>query len=127
MGFFREWREKRKQRALERLDDYDKIERSLKKKLLDLTPGTEEYEKVQGELKANNIIREESRESKRRISKKDKGGMIIKCITGLIGLGGIGTMIWAERQDMTFTGEKRSIISSVARGIGKIFFDFKNG
>lgn len=127
MGFFREWREKRKQRALERMDDYDKIERSLKKKLLDLTPGTEEYEKVQGELKANNIIREESRESKRRISKKDKGGMIIKCITGLIGLGGIGTMIWAERQDMTFTGEKRSIISSVSRGIGKIFFDFKNG
>lgn len=127
MEWLSKLREKRKVKREERQDLYDKIELKLKRKLNELEVGTEEYDRVQKELREINQIREESRESKRRISKKDKGGMLLKIVGGVTGLVGVGSLIWAEREGMTFTGEKRNIIGSISRGIGKIFFDLKNG
>lgn len=110
----------REERALER-DPYLGEEIRLNNELKKLKPGSDEYKEVQRELKDLNIIRAESRESKRRISKQDKGGIIIK-VLGILGAGaGLGSIIWAEHKGLTFTGEKRSIMDSIARGIGNIF------
>ena len=113
-------KEKRKARKLEK-DPYLSEELRLLAKMKKLTPGTEEYSKAQAELKNINVMRSESRESKRRISKADRGGIIIKILG--IGGGALGlfSIIRAEREGMTFTGEKRSIMDSIARAVGKIF------
>jgi len=100
---------------------YDEEELTLLKRMKDLDRGSEEYKECQSELKNIHILRAESRESKRRISKQDKGGILIKTL-GIFGAAlGVGSIIWSERQGMTFTGEKRSIMDAIARGIGNIF------
>ena len=104
-------------------DPYYVEELRLNLKLQELEPGTEQYKEVQQELKTTNIMRGESAESKRRISKADKGGIIIK-VLGILGAGaGIGSIIWAETKGLTFTGEKRRIMDSISSSIGKIFFN----
>lgn len=104
-------------------DPYYVEELRLNLKLQELEPGTEQYKEVQQELKTTNIMRGESAESKRRISKQDKGGIIIK-VLGILGAGaGIGSIIWAETKGLTFTGEKRRIMDSISSSIGKIFFN----
>ena len=116
-----ERRERRKAKKEAKQSLYDKEELRLQLKLCKLEPGTEEYQQVQSLLRNNNNIRSESRESKRRISKADKGGIIIKCL-GIVGAAfGVGSIIWAEKQGMTFTGEKRSIMDAISRGIGNRF------
>ena len=76
---------------------------------------------IQQELKTVNQTRADSRESKRRISKTDKGSIIVK----LLGIGGAAvglfSIIKAERDGLTFTGEKRSVMDAISRGIGNIF------
>lgn len=120
MKILKTWKEKRKAKQ-EAKDPYLVQEIRLNLKLRDLEPGTEEYEKIQQELKATNLMRADSRESKRRISKSDKGGIVIKLL-GILGAGaGLGSIIWAEHKGLTFTGEKRSVMDSIARGIGQIF------
>ena len=100
---------------------YDEEELALLKRMKDLDRGSDEYKEAQSELKNLNVMRAESRESKRRISKQDKGGIIIK-VLGIFGAAaGVGSIIWAEKQGMTFTGEKRSVMDAIARGIGNIF------
>ena len=122
MGF-KEWKKKRKLRKLERADQYDLLEAKLKAELLKIDDvQSEDFRKVRQELKEINVIRAESRESKRRISKQDKGGIFIKLLS-IIGAGaGIGSIILAERQGMVFTGEKRSVMDSISRALGNVFF-----
>ena len=122
MGWFsKEARLARKEKRAAKRDPYDILEEKLQKKLLVTDVDADEFEMIQNRLKSNNTMRAESRESKRRISKQDKGGIIIKVLS-IIGAGaGIGSIIWAERQGMVFTGEKRSIMDSIARTIGQVF------
>ena len=122
MGWFsKEARAVRKDKRAARRDPYDIIEEKLQKKLVELDVDDEHFGDVQSKLKTNNIMRAESRESKRCISKQDKGGIIIK-ILSILGAGaGVGSIIWAEHQGMVFTGEKRSIMDAIARGFGQIF------
>lgn len=123
MGFFsQEARARRKARKEAKQDPFDAIERKLQLKRLDLEPGTDEYERISKELRDNTAMRAENRESKRRIAKADRGTLICR-ILSIIGAGaGIGSVIWAERQGMVFTGEKRSLMDSITRGIGNVFF-----
>ena len=99
---------------------YDDEEVRLLTKMANMENGTEAYKEAQSELRALNATRAESRESKRRISKDGKVTLAAK-ILGIIG-GGIGlfSIIKAERDGMTFTGEKRTIMDSLCRGIGNI-------
>lgn len=122
MGWFsKEARAARKAKRAARRDPYDILEEKLQKKLVELDVDDEEFGDVQNKLKINNIMRAESRESKRRISKQDKGGIIIKVLSILGAGAGVGSIIWAEHQGMVFTGEKRSVMDAIARGIGQIF------
>lgn len=117
---FEKLKANRKSKKMDK-DPYLSEELRLLAKMKKLQPGTDEYAKAQAELKNINIMRSESRESKRRISKADRGGILIKILG--IGGGALGlfSIIKAERDGMTFTGEKRSIMDSIARAVGKIF------
>ncbi len=102
-------------------DLYSVQEVRLNKMLNDLHPGTDEYEKIQAELRATNEMREKSRTSKGRATTGEKLGFWAR----IIGVGGslatVGAIIFAEHKGMTFTGEKRSIMDSIAKTIGSIF------
>lgn len=122
MKFLKNRKEKREAKKKVK-DPYYVEELRLNLKLQELEPGTAEYKEIQQELKMTNQMRGESAESKRRISKQDKGGILIKLL-GILGAGaGIGSIIWAETRGMTFTGEKRKIMDSISSSIGKIFFN----
>ena len=99
---------------------YDEEEVRLLTMMSNMEKGTEAYKEAQSELRSLNATRAESRESKRRVSKDGKVTIAAK----LIGLGGgiIGlfSIIKAERDGLTFTGEKRTIMDSICRGIGNI-------
>lgn len=121
--FLENLKAKRKAKKEETADYYyDKQEKELLKAMDAMEDkNSEAFEKLQAKLKNINIMRAESKESKRRISKQDRGGIIIK-VLGIFGAAaGVGSIIWAEHEGMTFTGEKRSIMDSICRGIGNIF------
>ena len=116
---YKEWREKRKARRFEKMDPYDKEELRLHQYLSTLELGSAEYDKAQSELKAVNEMRESSHESKRRISKSDKGGIIRQGL-GIVGtLLGIGAVGWYEMKGNTFTGEKRTIADGLTRAVAR--------
>ena len=119
MGKFSAWREKRKQKKEARMDPYDRQELRLQMKLQELEPGTPEYQEIQNEIKVTNTNRSESRESRRRISKSDRGGIILK-ILGIGGtLAGIVAVATYEKDGMTFTGEKRTIMDTLVSTAAK--------
>lgn len=113
-------REKREERRKLR-DPYYAEECRLNLMLSALEPGTECYDRISQELRQINQMRGESRESKRRISKEHKGSIIIKVLSMLGAGAGLASIIWAERQGLTFTGEKRSVMDAISRGIGNVF------
>lgn len=127
MGF-KDWLKSRKEKKVAKKeakrDPYDILERKLQMELIKTDMGTERFETIRKELKDVNIMRGESRESKRRISKQDKGGLIIKIVSLIGGAAGLGTIIYAEHKGMTFTGEKRNIIGSISKAIGNVFGGF---
>ena len=126
MGY-KDWKAKRKCRKEEkeaRKDPYTILERQLLNRCIAAEKGTDTFKELQSELKNVNIMRAESTESKRKISKQDKGGMLRKCIEGGVGLIGLGSIIYVERQGFMATGEKRTVLTSIARGIGDVFAGF---
>ena len=118
---FEKMKEKRKAR-IEKKDPYLEHEIILRKKLAQLTPCTDEYKETQQELKTLIQIRSESKESKRKISKSDRGGIIIRVLE-LFGAGaGVTAIVMAEKNGMIFTGEKKRIMDTVSSCVGKLFF-----
>ena len=113
------WKEKRKANKEAKRDLYDVEEERLKKKLKELETGTEEYDKIQSQLKVTIANRSESRESKRRISKADKGGIIKAVVGGVLTLGGMLTIAHFEKDGVVYTGEKRTIMDTLIRTAGK--------
>lgn len=118
------WREQRKAKKLAKADFFDKEEDRLSKLLAEVDPkeDRETYETLKKDLKETISMRSESRESKRRISKEAKGNLLIKAVGGFIGALGLGSILWAEHKGMVFTGEKRSMVDSISRTIGNIFW-----
>lgn len=118
------WREKRKARKLAKQDFYDKEEDRLSKLLVNTDPkdDRETYENLKKDLKETIAMRSESRESKRRISKEAKGNMLVKVLGGAIGAIGLGSILLAEHKGMVFSGEKKSIMDSISKSIGNIFW-----
>ncbi len=118
------WKENRKAKKLAKGDFFDKEEDRLSKLLAEVDPkeDRETYETLKKDLKETINMRSESRESKRRISKEAKGNLLIKTVGGVIGALGLGGILWAEHKGMVFTGEKRSMVDSISRTIGNIFW-----
>lgn len=101
---------------------YDTEEQRLQKMICELDPFDEKYDALQAKLKNNLAMKEVSKESRRKICKSDRGGVLMK----ILGVGGAllgGIMIGKyEKDGMTFTGEKRSFMDSMTRSIGNLFF-----
>ena len=114
-------KEKWKQRREERQDLYDKEEERLRMMIVDLDPFDEKYDLLQEKLKNTITMRDSSKESKRKICKKDRGGILMK----ILGVGGAlagGIMIGKfEKDGLTYTGEKRSFMDAVTRTFGNLF------
>ena len=123
---YKEWKAKRKARKYEKMDPYDKEEARLHSYIATLELGSQEYDKAQDELKKVNEMRESSHESKRRISKQDKGGIIRQGLAIVGTIAGIGAVGWYETNGFTFTGEKRTIADGLTRTIAK-FMEARRG
>ena len=117
MGF-RDYIESR--REAKRLS-YDGEEQRLREMIAEMDPFDERYDQLQTKLKNTLTMRDVSKESKRRIAKSDRGGILMK----ILGVGGAiagGIMIGKyERDGMTWTGEKRSFVDSLSRTFGNMF------
>jgi len=98
---------------------FDLEEARIQQRMMTLETNSPEYKEAQQELKTMISLRGESKESKRRISKGDKGQMLIK---GL-GIGGILVAIFGmakfEKDGNTFTGEKRRWVDTLVSNLGR--------
>lgn len=114
---FKEWKEKRKQKRLERQDPYILEERRLKLKQRELDPLTDEYERLQAEIERFNKANRESRENRRRLT-PEKASIWTKIIGGLGTVGAIVAVAKFEKDGIAATGEKRTIMDSLCRAAG---------
>lgn len=100
---------------------YDQEEQRLRELICELDPFDERYDQLQGKLKNTIAMRDSSKESKRKICKSDRGGILMK----ILGVGGAiagGFMIGKfEKDGLTYTGEKRSFMDAVTRTFGNLF------
>ena len=114
------WLEKIKRQRLDR-HPYDKEEQRLQMLINQIDPFDERYDQLQAKLKNNNSMRDVSKESRRKICKTDRGGIIAK-VVGVVGALVGGFMIGKfERDGMIVTGEKRSYFDAISRTLGNLF------
>ena len=117
MGLRQKWKRFRE----ERRNLYDKEEDRLCLMIAELDPLDEEYDKLQAKLKNNLSMRDTSKESKRKICKSDRGGVLMRILQIGGALAG-GIMIGKfEKDGLTYTGEKRSFMDAVTRTFGNLF------
>lgn len=99
---------------------YDREEQKLISYIDGINCDSPEYERAQKILKENSVIRESSRESKKRLSKEGRSNLWLK-ILGIGGtIGGIVTVALFERNGMSYTGQKRTVMESLTRTIGNL-------
>ena len=118
MGLREKWRRYRDDHK----NYYSEEEQRLNKMLADLDPLDDDYVKLQQIQKNNLAMRDTSKESKRKICKSDRGGLLMTLLK--VG-GGIGCGIMIskfEHDGMTYTGEKRSFMDSLTKMFGNLFF-----
>ena len=114
MGFFSKMKRKP--------DLYNQEEMRLKTMICEMDPFDEKYDLLQAKLKNNLAMRDTSKESRRKICKSDRGGVLMKILSIGGALAG-GFMIGKfERDGMTYTGEKRNFMDSMTKTIGNLFF-----
>lgn len=98
---------------------YDLETERIQAKMATLEVGSAEYKQAQADLKELIAMRGNDKESKRRISKADKGQLMVK---GL-GVAGIAACIFGmakfERDGNTFTGEKRRWVDCLVSNLGR--------
>ena len=99
---------------------YDREEEKLIAYIDAIDCDSPEYERAQRILKENSSLREASRESKRRLTKEGRGNVLLK-ILGIGGtIGGVITVALFERNGLTYTGQKRTVMDSLTRAIGNL-------
>ena len=113
----KEWKEKRKQKKLDKQDPYIREERRLKLKQLELDPLTDEYERLQAEIEKFNKANRESRDNRRHLT-PEKASIWTKIIGGICTIGGIVAVAKFEKDGLCITGEKRTIMDSLCRAVG---------
>lgn len=98
---------------------YDEEQRRIKQKIHELEVGTPEYKEAWELMKESNKNFAEHREARRRISKADKGSLIIKLL-GLVGIGATAFgMAKFEKEGGMFTGEKKRWADSIVNILSK--------
>ena len=98
---------------------YDMECERIQQKMMTLEVGTDEYKKAQADLKEVIAMRGNDKESKRRISKGDKGQLLIKGL-GIGGIiGSIFLMSKHEKDGYTYTGENRKWIDILCNNLGR--------
>lgn len=114
----KKWRLRKKE------DAYDIEEVRLRLRLAELDPlkDADDYDALQTKLSNTIKMRTDSRESRRKIAKSDRGGIIMRVIGVLGAIGGAFMIGKFERDGNTWTGEKRSFMDSVSRLFGNLFF-----
>lgn len=105
-----------------RKDFFDAEQERIEIQMAQCDVRSDEYKQLQGQLKDIITIRGESRESRRRISKTDKGQLLIRGLTLTGALAAILGIAKFEKDGNTFTGEKRSLIDTVGSCIGRFLF-----
>lgn len=98
---------------------YEDEQRRIREKISELEVGTPEYKAAWDLMRDSNKSFAEHRESRRRISKADKGNLLIKTL-GILGIGATAFgMAKFEREGGMFTGEKRKWADSVVNILSK--------
>lgn len=98
---------------------YDEEQRRIKEKIHELEVGTPEYKEAWELMRDSNKSFAEHREARRRISKADKGNLLIK-ILGILGIGATAFgMAKFEKDGGMFTGEKRKWADSIVNILSK--------
>ena len=98
---------------------YEGEQRRIREKIHELEVGTPEYKAAWDLMKESNKNFAEHRESRRRISKADKGSLLIKGL-GLLGIGATAFgMAKFEKEGGMFTGEKKRWADSIVNILSK--------
>ena len=93
----------------------------LRTMIAQIDPLDENYDKLQEQRKANLQMRSDSKEYKRKIPKSERAGILLKILSVGGAIGGGVMLAKYEKDGMTFTGEKRSMMDSLARLFGNMF------
>ena len=102
-----------------RLNFYDLETERIQAKMATLEVGSEDYKKAQADLKEIIAMRGNDKESKRRISKGDKGQLLIKGL-GIAGIAGcIFGMSKFEKDGYAYTGEKKRWVETLVSNLGR--------
>lgn len=102
-------------------DPYDLEERKLHEYILSLDVSTPEYAEAQSKLKNVNIMRAESRESRRKLDKAGRASVWTKILGGIGTLAGIGALGYYEMKGNTFSGEKRKLADGLSNLVVNLF------
>jgi hypothetical protein len=98
---------------------YEGEQRRIREKIHELEVGTPEYKAAWDLMRDSNKSFAEHRESRRRISKADKGNLLIKSL-GILGIGATAFgMAKFEKEGGMFTGEKRKWADSIVNILSK--------
>lgn len=101
-------------------DAFDREEAKLIEYIDRIDCDSPEYERAQRLLKENSSVREASRESKKKLTKEGRGNVLLK-VLGIGGtIGGIVTVALFEKNGMTYTGQKRTLMDSLTRIVGNL-------
>ena len=116
MPMFERWKSNKETTAL-----YDAEEKKLQLLLAQLQGGTDEYEKVQNQLKATSLMRKDSRESKGMMNGNEKASIWRKILGGGITIGGVLLLGHYEAEGNMFTGEKKKFADGLTSVLCKMF------
>lgn len=102
-------------------DPYDSQEERLHAYIAELDPGTDEFKEAQNELEKVSIMRDKSRESRRKFDKAGRAGFWTKIVGGVGTLLGIGAIGYYEMRGNTFSGEKRKLADGLSNLVVNLF------
>lgn len=98
---------------------YDEEQKRIKQKIAELEVGTPEYKEAWELIKETDKSYADHKESRRKISKGDKGNLLVKAL-GILGIGGIAFgMAKFEHDGGMFTGEKKRWADSIVGILSK--------
>lgn len=98
---------------------YKEEQARIRKKIAELEVGSDEYKEAWNLMQQSNKAYAEHREARRRISKSDKGNLLVKAL-GILGIGATAFgMAKFEHDGGMFTGEKKKWSDSIINILSK--------
>ena len=98
---------------------YTEEQARIKERIRQLEVGSPEYKEAWELMSNSNKCYADHKETRRKISKQDKGNLLIKAL-GILGIGGVAFgMAKFEHDGGMFTGEKRKWADSIVNILSK--------